>query len=47
MKRIVPLLLTLALLLTGCTAPAGKGGSSVPSQGESSLASQEESSSTC
>lgn len=46
MKRIVPLLLTLALLLTGCTAPAGKGGSSVPSQGESSLASQEESSST-
>ena len=29
MKRIVPLLLTLALLLTGCTAPAGEGGSSV------------------
>ena len=46
MKRIVPLLLALALLFTGCTAPAGEGNSSVPSQGESSLASQEESSST-
>lgn len=46
MKRIASLLLAAALLLTGCTAPAGEGSSSTLSQGENSLASQEESSTT-